>query len=92
MNYHPGGLNANAARIRGNEAVVAAKTFVPSDDELAREAEAQFELEMEYQREMESAENTTILDTAEVSPPTLVSNCGFLSYRPNSLSTSLFHT
>lgn len=90
MNSHLGGLDA--ARIRGNEAVVAAKTFVPTDDELAREAEEQFELELQVQREMESAENTTILDTAEVSPPTLVSNCGFLSYRPNSLSTSLFHT
>ena len=78
MNSHLGGLDA--ARIRGNEAVVAAKTFRPTAEESAREAEEEWELEREIEREMESAENQTILDKAEASPPTLVSNCGFLSY------------
>ena len=93
MNSHLGGLDAtHAARIRGNEAVVAAKTFVPTAREIAREAEEEFEIERQIEREMESAENQTILDKAEASPPTLVSNCGFLSYKPNSLSLSYFHT
>ena len=78
MNSHLGGLDA--ARIRGNEAVVAAKTFRPTAEESAREAEEEWELEREIEREMESAENQTILDKAEGSAPTLVSNCGFLSY------------